>query len=89
MLPAKEPTVIFQKLADGAVLFSPSTELYFGLNEVGSRVWSLLAPVSRTLDELCARLSAEYPTVPSEVLRVDVEELLAQLAAEGLVRPEG
>ena len=89
MLPVAEPSVIFQKVADGAVLFAPSTEIYFGLNEVGARVWQLLPPASRTLDEVCAALSAAYPAIPVETIRQDVDELLADLAKEGLVRVTG
>ena len=75
---------MFQALDDGAVLFSPSTELYFGLNHVGARVWELLAPGLR-LDELCARLRESYPDADAPALNRDVRELLDRLASEGLV----
>ena len=52
MLPSANPAVIFQKLDDGAVLFTPETELYFGLNSVGALVWDLLPPRTETLDLL-------------------------------------
>lgn len=86
MLPSPESSVIFQKLGDGAVLFAPTTEIYFGLNEVGARVWELLPPASRTLDDLCRQLGTEYPDVSPETLRTDVLELLEDLAREQLVR---
>lgn len=85
MLPAPHPTVICQQIEDGAVLFAPVTEIYFGLNEVGAKVWQLLPPVSSSLDELCQRLAADYPDVDEPTIRADVVELLTQLAAEGLV----
>ena len=44
MLPTPLPTVIFQRIDDGAVLFAPATEVYFGLNEVGAKIWQLLPP---------------------------------------------
>lgn len=84
MLPQPHPSVIFQRLAEGAVLFAPSAEIYFGLNEVGARVWELLPPTSASIDDLCARLGAEHPDVTPETLRQDVTELLAQLISEGL-----
>jgi len=89
MLPLPSPTVVFQRIDDGAVLFAPVTEIYFGLNEVGARVWELLPPVSESLDEVCAKLQTQYPSVEAAMLRADVEELLAQLLAEGLVTPPG
>ncbi len=87
MLPTPRANVIFQRIDDGAVLFAPETEIYFGLNEVGAKVWQLLADRTTSLDDLCARISADYPTVPSETVREDVVELLDQLAAEGLLAP--
>ena len=87
MLPAANPTVIFKQLADGAVLFSPSAEIYFGLNEVGARVWQLLPPGCTSLDELCAKLGSHYPDVPAETIRNDVVELLDQLVEQGLAVP--
>lgn len=87
MLPTRTQSVVFQRIDDGAVLFAPATEVYFGLNEVGARVWELLPPTCSTLDDICARLALDYPDVPLEALRGDVEELLAQLLAEALVTP--
>ena len=86
MLPVADPSLIFQKVADGAVLFSPRTETYFGLNEVGVAVWALLPPVASSLDELCERLLTQYPEVPLETLRQDVSDLLDGLLKEGLVQ---
>lgn len=86
MLPSANPSVIFQKLDDGAVLFTPETEIYFGLNAVGALVWDLLPPRTESLDALCASVAAVYPDVPTGTVRADVEELLAQLVAEGLAR---
>lgn len=89
MLPIPTATVVFQRIDDGAVLFAPSTEIYFGLNEVGARVWELLPPKSDSLDTLCAHLAEHYPDVPLGELRSDVQELLAQLVQEGLATLPG
>lgn len=85
MLPTPTPAVIFQRVDDGAVLFAPATEIYFGLNEVGAAVWELLPPATDSLDALCARLAEQYADAPAEQIRADVEALLADLLREGLV----
>lgn len=87
MLPQAGPGVLFQSLPDGAVLLDTGSEVYFGLNPVGARIWQLLPPASRTLDELCAALAAHYPGVETARLQADVAALLDQLAFEGLVIP--
>ena len=85
MLPLPLPSVVFQRVDDGAVLFSPDTELYFGLNEVGARVWELLPPTCTQVDDVVARLAAVYPDAAVETIRADVVALLGQLQLEGLV----
>ena len=76
---------MFQALQDGAVLFSPSSEIYYGLNHVGARIWELLPPATRTLDELVARVADAYPDVAPERIRRDAQALLTDLGFNGLV----
>ncbi len=85
LLPVADPQVIYKPLSDGGVLFSTADEVYFGLNEVGARVWELLPPVTHTLDELCAAVHSRYPDVDPGMIRADVMELLSELEAAGLV----
>lgn len=66
------------------MLFSPATEIYFGLNHVGARIWELLPPATSTVQELCDRLRAIYPDAGAGV-EADVRTLLEQLALAGLV----
>ena len=85
MLPKPHPSVLFKTVSDGAVLLHVDEEIYFGLNDVGARIWQLLPPACRDLGELCARLAEVYSDVPAEVLRADVVELLNELEANQLV----
>ena len=83
-LPTAVPSVIFQEFEDGAVLFAPEREYYFGLNEVGALIWTLLPPRCASLDALCSAIAEKYPDVPGEVVRADTIELLERLMAEEL-----
>ena len=85
MLPRPHPGVLFKTVSDGAVLLHVEEEIYFGLNDVGTRIWQLLPPACGDLNELCARLAELYADVPPEVLRADVVELLNELEANQLV----
>ena len=90
MLPVANPKVIYKALLDGeAVLFSTEEEVYFGLNEVGARVWELLPPATNSLDELCAALAVQYPDADPAMIRADVMELIAELSSHRLVIPHG
>ena len=66
ILPRPHPAVMFREVSDGAVLLQMEDEIYFGLNEVGSRIWQLLPPSCATLEELCARLGETYPDVAAD-----------------------
>jgi len=78
------PDVLFQEVGGEMVLLDLASEQYFGLDEVGVRIWTLLAEgasVGRILDAL----EAEYD-VERAVLERDVDALLDELAEAGLVR---
>lgn len=85
VLPLPNPSVVFQPVADGAVLLNTRAEIYFGLNAVGADVWQLLPPRCRTIDELCAELCRKYPEADPDEVRHDVSALLDELSGEGLV----
>lgn len=86
-LPQPDPHVVFCEVAEGAVLLSTAEEVYYGLNAVGARVWSLLPPRNDSLEALCAALALEYPSVDPEELRADVAALLDDLVRSRLVVP--
>lgn len=87
MLPTRNETVIYRTLSEGAVLFSLTDEVYFGLNAVAAEVWEMLPPAHKSLDSLCAALAARHPEVPADALRADVVELLSSLESFGLLLP--
>lgn len=57
----------------------------YGMNNVASRVWALLAEPTSP-EQICARLAEEYEVDPA-TCRADVEALLADLKSEGLIKP--
>lgn len=84
-LPHPSPSAIFKELDEGGVLLSTTDEVYFGVNPVGARIWSLLPPASRTFGELCDELERLYPDAGSERIRTDAQEFIEALVASGLV----
>lgn len=85
-LPLPSPEVVFCEVEDGAVLLSTTDELYFALNAVGARIWTLLPPTCQTVEQICDILQREYPGITGAQLRDDVEELLRELVREKLVK---
>lgn len=76
--------VLFQEVGGEAVLLNLGSESYFGLNEVGTRIWELL-----TQDSLLQRaydaLRDEYDATP-EQLQADLLTLVDEMAKAGLVQ---
>jgi hypothetical protein len=77
-------TVLFRDLDGEAVLLATESGKYFGLNEVGTRLWSLLR-LHGDVEAVCRSLLAEYD-VPEERLREDVARFVGTLADRGLIR---
>lgn len=86
VLPMTNYRVVFCAVEDGAVLLSTADEVYFGLNEVGARVWQMLPPHHTTIGQVCDSLLEEYPDAAAEEILADVKELLQQLREHGLVQ---
>ena len=76
--------VLSQEVNGETVLLDLDGESYFGLNEVGTRVWQLLQS-ERTVGETLSALSDEYD-VGREQLESDMGELLDKLSDAGLVK---
>jgi hypothetical protein len=80
-------SVLFRDLDGEAVLLETGSGRYYGLNEVGTRMWSLLH-LHGELGAVCHALLAEYD-VPKDRLREDLERFVETLTARGLVRKDG
>ncbi|MFN8633897.1 MAG: PqqD family protein [Chloroflexota bacterium] len=76
--------VVTATLDDETVLLNVVSGVYFGLDEVGTRIWQLMVD-GGDHDAIVSRLADEYDVgVPQ--LSSDVSAFLAELQAQGLVR---
>jgi hypothetical protein len=79
-------SVLSQQISGESVLLDMDSEQYFGLDEVGTRIWQLLTEHGR-LAEVYAAMLAEFDVEPA-VLERDLANLIAALADRGLVQIE-
>jgi hypothetical protein len=77
------PDTLINFVGEEAVLLDLKTERYFGLDEVGARMWAALTE-SESIEQAYAALVDEYEADP-EVIRRDLTELIERLQAQGLV----
>ena len=80
------PEVISQEVSGETVLLDLQSEHYFGLDEVGTRIWQLIKETD-DLQTIYQTLLAEY-AVPEERLQQDLDTLLAEISGLGLVSLE-
>ena len=77
------PDVLYRDLEGQAVILDLSSGLYFGLNEVGTRIWTLIGE-GRTVADIAQILSHEYEADASSIER-DVRELADALLSRNLI----
>ncbi len=75
--------VLFRNVEGEAVLLNTETGKYYGLDEVGTRMWTLLTEHGK-VEPAFKALLAEYD-VPAEQLQKDLLELVGKLAEQGLL----
>ena len=80
---AIHPSVVFRELEGEAVLLNLDSGVYYGLDAVGTRVWTLVAEHG-TERGVCDQMEREYDVSP-DVLARDVGRLLGELRAKGLL----
>jgi hypothetical protein len=80
--------VLVRQIEDELVLLNLEKECYFGLDAVGTRMWTLLTS-SASVQDAYESLLAEYD-VAAEELRENLQTLIGELQSKGLieVRPE-
>jgi len=77
---------MFQEIGGEGVILDLASSTYFGLDEVGVRLWQLLQ-VNPDLQAACDTLLSEYDVEPDQ-LEQDLLKLVAQLCEAGLAKVE-
>jgi len=81
------PDVVFRDLEGEAVILDLASGAYFGLNEVGTRVWRLLEE-GRDASQIVEIVASEYQADRATIAR-DVERLLDDLRTRRLIVTAG
>ncbi len=79
-------SVLFQQINNECVLLDMDSEQYFGLDDVGARMWQVLSEDGDT-EKAVTVLLAEYDT-DEKTLRQDLITLLSELGNQKLISIE-
>lgn len=80
------PDVISQEVSGETVLLDLESENYFGLDEVGTRIWQLIKETNN-LKTIYDTLLSEYD-VQEDRLQQDLDTLLSEISGLGLITLE-
>lgn len=75
--------IVSRELEGEAVILNLESGVYFGLNEVGARIWALIQQYG-SLRKVFEAMRQEYAIAP-QALESDLLQLVEQLNARGLV----
>ena len=79
------PTHVLVRHFDGeSVLLNLESEIYFGLDSMGTRMWEV-ATRAASIEAAYAALLQEFEVEP-EVLRANLVELISRLVENGLLK---
>ncbi len=78
--------VLVQQVEDESVLLDLKTEEYYSLDDVGTRMWQLMCESGDP--EAAVEALLQIYEVDEATLRHDMAQLIAELAAHGLVEAE-
>jgi hypothetical protein len=81
------PDVLVQELQGEAVLLNVRNGQYFGLDDVGTRMWAVLT-TTESFRSACETLLTEYKVEPGR-LEQDLKDLVTKLVEHGLVEVGG
>ena len=77
------PEVLFQELDTQTILLNISNEQYFGLDEIGSRLWQLFSK-NNNADDVLAQMLVEFD-VDQVRLSNDLTLFIQELSEAGLI----
>jgi hypothetical protein len=78
------PDIVFREVDGEAVILNLDSGLYFGLDQVGTRIWQLIqqhGSLQKVFETMCEEFD-----VGSDTLERDLLGLMDELCAKGLVR---
>lgn len=79
--------VLYQELEDEAVLLNMENQHYYGLNDVGARMWKSLMEAGTIA--AAGDLLGETYDIDRDVIRADLENLVRDLLKAGLLKANG
>jgi hypothetical protein len=79
-----ETNIVFNEMDGETIMMSIENGEYYGINSIGSRIWTLLES-PKAVSEICDTLLRDYDVTPEQCAQ-DVLHFLNKMAEKGVVR---
>lgn len=63
---SRSPDVAFTQIDDDIVMMGPKDSLFYGVNSVGTAIWSLLESKTLTLKDICKQIQQDYEVTETQ-----------------------
>ena len=78
---SRNPDIVYTQIDDDLVMIGPEDSLFYGINSVGTKIWSLLESETLPLHAICERIQQDYdvtaPICIEDTIRF-IESMVAQ-----------
>lgn len=65
---SRNPEVAFTQIDDDLVMMGPKDNLFYGVNSIGTKIWSLLEFKVLSLNEICECIQHEYEVTEAQCI---------------------
>ncbi len=82
---SRNPDVAFTQIDDDLVMMSPKDSLFYGVNAMGSNIWSLLEFNTLALSEICELIQRDYEVTEAQCVEDSMQFVEAMIEQNMLV----
>lgn len=82
---SRNPDVAFTQIDDDLVMMSPTDSLFYGVNAMGSNIWSLLEFNTLALSEICELIQRDYEVTEAQCVEDSMQFVEAMIKQNMLV----
>lgn len=81
---SRNPEVAFTQIDDDLVMMDPNDSLFYGVNAMGNKIWSLLAFKTLSLSDICELIQRDYD-VSEEQCVEDVKRFVEEMVEQNML----
>lgn len=82
---SRNPDVAFTQIDDDLVIMGPEDSLFYGVNAVGTKIWTLLEFNTLTLNEICEQIQHDFAVTEAQCIEDSMQFVNAMVEQNMLV----